>query len=156
MQLHNIQLCPIFLKYTNIFLKINNFLEWLKDFLYQNRQLVNNYQPIFWLKYRQLSGSIFGKAVVFPGDFILCQRNELWCCIILKISPGLIFGQSTFFWAYFRGGLFSRGLIFGMKFALKRGAVYYRGVYFCNNNQNKKDYFIIIMLVLSPNLAKLW
>ena len=33
--------------------------------------------------------------------------------IIPKISPGLIFGQSTFFWAYFRGGLFSGGLIFG-------------------------------------------
>ena len=40
--------------------------------------------------------------------------------IIPKISPGLIFGQSTFFWAYFRGGLFSGGLIFGMKFASEK------------------------------------
>ena len=40
--------------------------------------------------------------------------------IIPKISLGLIFGQSTFFWAYFRGGLFSGGLIFGMKFASEK------------------------------------
>ena len=32
--------------------------------------------------------------------------------IIPKISPGLIFGQSAFFWAYFRGGAYFRGAYF--------------------------------------------
>ena len=50
--------------------------------------------------------------------------------IISIISPGLIFGQSTLFWAYFRGGLFSGGLIFGMKFALKKGVgLLLRGIF---------------------------
>ena len=35
------------------------------------------------------------------------------------ISPGLIFGQMAFWWAYFRGSLFSDGLIIGGNFAFQ-------------------------------------
>ena len=40
--------------------------------------------------------------------------------IIPKISPGLIFGQSTLFWAYFRGGLFSGGAYFWDEIPVKK------------------------------------
>ena len=37
------------------------------------------------------------------------------------ISSGLIFVKRLFFWAYFRGNLFSEGLIIGRKFAFQNG-----------------------------------
>ena len=41
-------------------------------------------------------------------------------------KPGTYFWSKHFFWAYFRGVLFwEGGLIFGMKFALKKGWAYY-------------------------------
>ena len=43
---------------------------------------------------------------------------------ILIISPGFIFVQKAFFWwAYFRGSLFSEGLIIGGDFAFQNGSV---------------------------------
>ena len=51
----------------------------------------------------------------FSVRWIFCL--SLWYFLLIyriipKISPGLIFGQSTFFWAHFRGGLFSGGAYF--------------------------------------------
>ena len=40
---------------------------------------------------------------------------------ILIISPGLIFVQKAFWWAYFQGSLFSQGLIIGRNFAFQNG-----------------------------------
>ena len=37
------------------------------------------------------------------------------------VSPGIIFVQKTFFWTYFRGSLFSEGLIIGGNFAFQNG-----------------------------------
>ena len=37
------------------------------------------------------------------------------------ISPGLIFVQKAFCWAYFRGSLFSEGLVIGRNFAFQNG-----------------------------------
>ena len=37
------------------------------------------------------------------------------------ISPRLIFAQKAFCWAYFRGGLFSEGLIIGRNLAFQNG-----------------------------------
>ena len=37
------------------------------------------------------------------------------------ISPGLIFFQKVFCWAYFRESLFSQGLIIGRHFAFQNG-----------------------------------
>ena len=37
------------------------------------------------------------------------------------IVPGLIFIQKAFCWAYFRGSLFSEGIIIGRNFAFQNG-----------------------------------
>ena len=51
---------------------------------------------------------------------------------ISNISPGLIFDFGTFFWAYIRGGLYSRGTIFEGFFLL--GIYFLFGDYFQNSH----------------------
>ena len=45
----------------------------------------------------------------FSGIFQLLWKSDVYRQI--SISPGLIFVQKTFWWAHFRGRLFSEGLI---------------------------------------------
>ena len=49
----------------------------------------------------------------------VCVFSSLTYRKISNISPGLIFDRGTFFWAYFRGGLYSRGTIFERFFCRK-------------------------------------
>ena len=90
---------------------------------------------------RQMSGS-GNQAQIYAGRVMIIFKQEnsslfLERGVILQMhksfnekiayrkipitSPGLIFVKSLFCWAYFRGSLFSEGLIIGRKFAFQNG-----------------------------------
>ena len=62
------------------------------------------------------------KIIRFYFGFLLLRSYRCYWLAYRKfpvISPGLTFVQNAFCWAYFRGSLFSEGLIIGGNFAFQ-------------------------------------